>query len=218
MNVSDRMTMTVRLAAVALLLGLAAVAMHATARAEAAVSRQLLAGFPVSIDEWRGEDAQPLDLDTMRVLGVDDYVLRTYARPGDVVGLYVGYYVSQRQGDTIHSPMNCLPGAGWLPVDAGRVRLPSPGGDVEVNRYLIQKGEDRQVALYWYQGRGRTVASEYWSKAFLVWDAARRNRTDGALVRVLSPLGRHESVVDGERRATAFAARIFPLLATYIPE
>jgi EpsI family protein len=212
------MTMPMRLATVALLLGAAAVAMHASTRAEAAVPRQLLAGFPLSIDEWRGEDAQPLDLDIMRVLGVDDYVLRTYARPGDMVGLYVGYYGSQRQGDTIHSPMNCLPGAGWVPVEAGRLRLPSPEGDVEVNRYLIQKGEDRQVALYWYQGRGRTVASEYWSKVFLVWDAARRNRTDGALVRVLSPLGRHEAVADGERRATAFAARVLPVLPLYIPE
>jgi EpsI family protein len=212
------MTITVRLAAVALLLGSAAVVMRASTRAEAAVPREVLAGFPLSIEEWRGENAQSLDLDTMRVLGVDDYILRTYARPGDVVGLYVGYYASQRQGDTIHSPMNCLPGAGWVPVEAGRLRLPSPGGEVELNRYLIQKGEDRQVALYWYQGRGRTVASEYWSKALLVWDAARRNRTDGALVRVLSPLGRHESVADGERRGAAFAARVFPLLATYIPE
>lgn len=212
------MTTSSRLVAVALVLGAAAVAMHASTRAEAAVPRSLLAGFPLSIDDWRGEDSQPLDLDTMRVLGVDDYALRTYARPGDRVGLYVGYYRSQRQGDTIHSPMNCLPGAGWVPVDAGRVRLSSSSGEVEVNRYLIQKGEERQVALYWYQGRGRTVASEYWSKAFLVWDAARRNRTDGALVRVLSPVGRQESVADAERRATTFAARVFPMLLPYIPE
>ena len=144
--------------------------------------------------------------------------MRTYSAANQHVGLYVGYYRSQRQGDTIHSPMNCLPGAGWVPVDAGRSRIAAAGGgDVEVNRYLIQKGEDRQVALYWYEGRGRTVASEYWSKAYLVWDAASRNRTDGALVRVLSPVARGESTADAARRAEAFAARLLPLLPAYVP-
>lgn len=211
------MSIAARLLAVSLTLGAAAVALSAADRPDANAPRELLPGFPLSIDEWRGVDAAPLDLDTMRVLGVDDYVLRAYAAGAHEVGLYIGYYRSQRQGDAIHSPMNCLPGAGWVPVEAGRLRLASAGG-AEVNRYLIQKGEDRQVALYWYQGRGRTVASEYWSKAFLVWDAARRNRTDGALVRVLSPVARGDSPDAAERRAEAFAGLIFPKLASFIPE
>lgn len=211
------MSLSARLLIVAAMLGSAAAALSSAERPDAAVPRQSLAGFPLAIDDWHGVDAVPLDLDTMRVLGVDDYVLRAYAAGGHDVGLYIGYYRSQRQGDAIHSPMNCLPGAGWVPVEAGRLRLPAAGG-AEVNRYVIQKGEHRQVALYWYQGRGRTVASEYWSKAFLVWDAARRNRTDGALVRVLSPIARGDSPAAAERRAAAFAARVFPMLATYIPE
>lgn len=211
------MSLTARLLVVSLTLAAAAVALRAAERPDATAPRELLAGFPLSIDDWRGADAAPLDLDTMRVLGVDDYVLRAYAAGGHDVGLYIGYYRSQRQGDQIHSPMNCLPGAGWVPVEAGRLRLAAAGG-AEVNRYLIQKGEDRQVALYWYQGRGRTVASEYWSKAFLVWDAASRQRTDGALVRILSPVARGERPADAERRAEAFAARVFPMLAAYIPE
>jgi EpsI family protein len=158
-----------------------------------------------------------MDLATMRVLGVDDYVMRSYSTADQLVGLYVGYYRSQRQGDTIHSPMNCLPGAGWVPVEAGRLLIPTAGGEVEVNQYLIQKGEERQVALYWYEGRGRTVASEYWSKAFLVWDAASRNRTDGALVRVLSPVARGEGTADAARRAQAFTERLLPLLPAYVP-
>jgi EpsI family protein len=159
-----------------------------------------------------------MDRATMNVLGVDDYVLRAYSSGDQIVGLYVGYYRSQRQGDTIHSPMNCLPGAGWVPVQAGRMRIPTTGGgEVEVNRYLIQKGEERQVALYWYEGRGRTVASEYWSKAYLVWDAASRNRTDGALVRVLSPVARGEDADAAARRAEAFTARLLPLLPAYVP-
>jgi EpsI family protein len=114
--------------------------------------------------------------------------------------------------------MNCLPGAGWVPVAAARSRIPTAaGGEVEVNQYLIQKGEDRQVALYWYEGRGRSVASEYWSKAYLVWDAASRHRTDGALVRVLSPVGRGESTAEAARRAETFAARLLPILPAYVP-
>lgn len=182
------------------------------------MSREPLGGLPILVDEWRGQDAEPLDQDTMRVLGVDDYVLRTYGGPGGPVGLYVGYYTSQRQGDTIHSPMNCLPGAGWVPVEAGRVRLASRGGPIDVNRYVIQKGEDRQIALYWYHGRGRAVASEYWSKAFLVWDAARNNRTDGALVRVLSPVARGDSPASAESRAVSFATHLVPLLSPHVPD
>lgn len=211
------MTRSTRLLVVALVLGGAAAALATTARTEAAVPRETLAGFPFAIDDWRGEDAAPLDKSTMQVLGVDDYVLRTYEKANTAVGLYIGYYRTQRQGDTIHSPMNCLPGAGWVPVEAGRTTLQSPSGTAEVNRYLIQKGEERQIALYWYEGRGRTIASEYWSKAFLVFDAARRNRTDGALVRVLSPVLRGESPEAAQRTAEAFATRLLPMLPPYIP-
>lgn len=213
------MTLTSRLLVVFLTLGAAAAALAAAERPDATVPREVLTGFPMALGEWSGADAAPLDLDTMRVLGVDDYLLRAYVTPAAEVGLYIGYYSSQRQGDTIHSPMNCLPGAGWVPVEAGRTTLlAGASGSVEVNRYLIQKGEERQVALYWYQGRGRTVASEYWSKAFLVWDAARRNRTDGALVRVLSPVARGEDTAAAERRAQAFAVGVFPLLSRFVPE
>ncbi len=213
------MTLTTRLFVVFLTLSAAAAALAASERPDATPSRDVLAGFPMGIGGWAGADAAPLDLDTMRVLGVDDYLLRAYATPGAQVGLYVGYYRSQRQGDTIHSPMNCLPGAGWVPLQAGRTTIAAgTSGVVEVNRYVIQKGEDRQVALYWYQGRGRTVASEYWSKTFLVWDAALRHRTDGALVRVLSPVARGEDASAAGHRAEAFAADVFPLLSRFVPE
>lgn len=212
------MTSSTRLFIVFLTLAAAAAGLSAVERPDATAPRDVLAGFPMALGNWSGTDAAPLDANTMRVLGVDDYVLRGYATPAAQVGLYIGYYRSQRQGDTIHSPMNCLPGAGWVPVEGGRTTIAGASGPVEVNRYLIQKGEDRQVALYWYQGRGRTVASEYWSKIFLVWDAARRNRTDGALVRVLSPVAYGEDPTEADRRAAGFAADIFPLLARFVPE
>lgn len=213
------MTLSTRLFVVFLTLAGAAAVLSAVERPDATAPRDVLAAFPMTLGDWSGTNGPPLDAATMRVLGVDDYLLRGYATPAAEVGLYIGYYRSQRQGDTIHSPMNCLPGAGWVPVEGRRATIAAgASGLVEVNRYLIQKGEERQVALYWYQGRGRTVASEYWSKAFLVWDAASRHRTDGALVRVLSPVARGHDPAEADRRAEAFAATIFPLLSRFVPE
>jgi EpsI family protein len=212
------MTLRTRLFVVFITLGAAAAALSAVERPDATAPRDVLASFPMVLGDWSGTDAAPLDPNTMRVLGVDDYILRSYATPAAEVGLYIGYCRSQRQGDTIHSPMNCLPGAGWVPVAGGRATIAAPSGPAEVNRYVIQKGENRQVALYWYQGRGRTVASEYWSKTFLLWDAARRNRTDGALVRVLSPVPFGLDTAQADRRAAAFAAALFPLLSRFVPE
>jgi len=165
----------------------------------------------------------------LEVLGVDDYITRVYQSTETTggpsaarhqLGFYVGYYTSQRQGDTIHSPMNCLPGARWQPVSLSTVPITTStqGDSPVVNRVIIQKGEDRQLVLYWYQGRGRVIANEYVSKAYLVWDAGTRNRSDGALVRVISPILRSETGTGhAERRATEFAAQVYPLLNKFLP-
>jgi EpsI family protein len=131
------------------------------------------------------------------------------------VSLYIGYYASQRQGDTIHSPQNCLPGAGWQVLDSGRVTLTSPAGPVDVNRYLIGKGLDRQMVLYWYQGRNRIIASEYTNKLFLMVDAARLHRTSGGLVRLIAPVG--DNVDRAVSELTAFAGALLPQLGAYVP-
>ena len=141
-----------------------------------AVARTTFATFPMTIGPWRAVVDPPLEKDILEVLGVDDYLSRVYYQPnGAAVGLYMGFYDSQRQGDTIHSPLNCLPGAGWEPVSEGRLQdhhnADGAGRDITVNRYVVQKGLDRQLVLYWYQGHGRVVASEYWSKAYLIHDA-----------------------------------------------
>ena len=136
------------------------------------------------------------------------------------VALYVGYYESQRTGDTIHSPQNCLPGAGWLPVRTSRIDLRVPGREepVTVNSLLIQKGLERQVVLYWYQSHGRVVASDYLSKAYLVYDAARHRRSDAAMVRVISPVGPSDtSDRETEARAARFIQAMFPDLERLLP-
>ena len=124
----------------ALLAGAAVLGSRAAAE-EARVSRETLSTLPYEIERWRGNDARPLTNDVVAVLGVDDYIHRTYVNDAGIpANLYAGYYNSQRQGDTIHSPQNCLPGAGWQPVSSATIRLRSSHGKVPVNQYVIQKG------------------------------------------------------------------------------
>lgn len=175
-----------------------------------------LSAFPLRLDAWRGIEGSPIDAEVARVLRADDYLNRIYHRDTDtVVGLWVAFYASQRQGDAIHSPLNCLPGTGWTPLEHTRPVLDVNGEPVRVNRYVVQKRGERQVVLYWYQGRGRIVASEYANKAFLLADAFRRQRTDGALVRVTAPVLGDEGAAD--RAAAGFVAALQPQLARWLP-
>ncbi len=215
---SERNPATMRLVILAGVLAAAAAILPTSTDAEAVPPRTALPLLPLEIGPWRGADAQPLTPAIRAMVGVDDYVLRTYQSDAGGVGLYAGYYTSQRQGDAIHSPMNCLPGAGWEPGEYAPVTLTTPARTIQVNRYVIRKGEARQIALYWYEGRGRSVANEYQSRALLVWDGLRRNRSDGALVRITSPVEPGQTLDDAERRAVAFGETLLPLLAAHIPD
>ena len=178
-------------------------------------SRETLATTPVSLQAWQGLDVA-LDDDVLAQLRVDDYINRRYiAADAPPVALYVGYYASQRQGDTIHSPQNCLPGAGWRPVSAERTTVDFGGRTVPVNRFIIQKGLDRQAVFYWYQGRSRVVANEFANKAWLMLDAARLRRTDGGLVRAITPVS---STPDAAfATLTTFSTALFPYLSSRLP-
>jgi len=190
---------------------------------EAPLARTALAQFPMKVGTWQAVVDPPLQKEVLAVLGVDDYLSRVYYEPNAAgVGLYMGYYGSQRQGDTIHSPQNCLPGAGWEPVSEGRLQLSNVDGagrDITINRYVIQKGLDRNVVLYWYHGRGRVVASEYLSRALLIRDALITNRTNGSLVRVIVPVTRKDegNLAPAEAVAQSFVRAIFPTLDSYLP-
>ena len=184
---------------------------HAAVR-EPHVPRTVLRELPLQIDGWRGYDAAPFADDVVATLGVDEYVNRKYEREGRPVSVYIGYYGNQRSGDTIHSPQNCLPGAGWLPVSSGRESI---ANGAVVTRYEIAKGLDRQIVLYWYQGRGRVVAGEYANKAWLMLDAARYGRSDGGLVRLIAPVV--GSADQARADLSAFAAALLPRLSSHLP-
>lgn len=211
-----------RAAAICLLLVGASVFLSNARKPEAPLERTKLAQFPMTVDGWRAVVDPPLDKDILRVLGVDDYLSRAYYKGNQAIGLYLGFYESQRQGDTIHSPLNCIPGSGWEPISEGRLDIANVDGkgrNVRINRYLIQKGLDRQLVLYWYHGRGRVVADEYVSRALLVKDAIFTNRTNGSLVRVIVPLsiGDEHNVDQAEALGQNFVRDIFPLLDPYLP-
>jgi EpsI family protein len=194
-------------------------------RTEPTPPREPLAQLNRQIGTWRGRDFD-IEERVLRVLGVDDYLNRSYSSPDSLAFLYVGYYQSQRQGSTMHSPMNCLPGAGWNPVTRSHMQIavsPEPGAPaqtIEVNRIVIEKGLERQMALYWYQAHGRVIASEYWGKIYTVLDAMHLNRTDGSLVRIITPIP--ASGADAEKAAenvaVKFVQSIFPLLSRHLPE
>jgi EpsI family protein len=194
-------------------------------RPEAVPPRTAFDRFPMEFSGWNGQTLPPMPASVLALLGTDDLLNRVYASPERraTLGFYVGYYKSQRQGDAIHSPINCLPGAGWEPLSQGHLAIPvataAGSTGIEVNRFVIQKGLDQQIVLYWYQSHGRVVASEYWSKFFLVRDAVRLNRTDAALVRVVVPIdpNANDGEMSAERQASDFVKAMFPLLPAYLP-
>lgn len=188
---------------------------------EARVSRHQLKEFPTEVGSWRqvGSDFR-FDQETERVLRADDYLSRNYTRgDGSAANLYVGYYATQRNGATYHSPLNCLPGAGWSMNEPGKITIsPANGAPAfEANRYIIEQGSDRQLLVYWYQGRGRAVASEYWGKIYTVLDSISRRRSDGAMVRVMIPLPKGQSEQAALEASADLAGKVAPLLPGYVP-
>jgi EpsI family protein len=186
---------------------------------EAHVVRKQLKDFPRQVGAWQqtGTDAR-LDDETLKVLRASDYLLRDYrSADGRVANFYVGYYATQRDGATYHSPLNCLPGSGWIMSDPGRVMINRPDGSTfSANRYLIQNGDQKDLLVYWYQGRGRAVASEYWGKFYTVLDSVRLRRSDGAMVRVTVPVNKSEAAA--LQMAIDLAANAIVALPEFVPD
>jgi EpsI family protein len=199
----------------------AGLAVHALDRAgDTKVPRRSLAEFPAQLGQWKqsGPD-QRFSADTEVVLRANEYITRDYRSPsGALANIYVGYYYTQRTGATYHSPLNCLPGAGWVLSDPASITIQPADGrpPFQANSYTISNGSYRAIMVYWYQGRGRAVASEYWDKVYMVLDSARRGRSDGSMVRIMLPVDKAgtaelESVRD-------LAAQLAPVLPSYLPD
>lgn len=204
-----------------LMVALAFVFAPATPRV--AVDRDPFLLFPRDLGPWSGGASEPLAPEVAAVLGADDYINTTYAAAGDpgYVNLFVAYYQKQTEGSGIHSPQVCLPVGGWevFSIDPTPVSLPGTVyGDFMVNRAVIQKGLSKQLVYYWFEQRGRRMTNDYLAKVVVVWDSLTRGRTDGALVRIITPISPEETEAEAEARMRRFMAEALLPLPRFVPE
>jgi exosortase D (VPLPA-CTERM-specific) len=206
--------------ATAVCVAMALFSLSITARAEVVPERRSFTEFPLRIESWRGTPEAIRDR-ILSILKVTDYLLVNYVGRADPVpvNLYVAYYDSQRKGASIHSPRSCLPGHDWLisSSEVEALKLPQ-GGSLNVNRVVIAKENVRQLVYYWFDQRGRSLTNEYAVKWYLLWDALRLNRTDGALVRLTTPVSNGESLAAAEQRLQGLLFAVQPTLGEYLPE
>jgi EpsI family protein len=185
---------------------------------EKPVTRKDLQEFPQELGKWsqKGSD-EILDDATLKVLRASDYLLRDYRTlEGRSANFYVGYYATQSDGSSYHSPLNCLPGSGWTLSEPGQITFTGGDGrEYTVNRYVIQSGDYKSLMLYWYQGRGRAIASEYWGKVYTVIDSVRLRRSDGAMIRVTVPVSGSED--EAQQVAMDLAVEVTKVLPSFVP-
>lgn len=217
---------------VVLLLVFTAIVLRSRGDSDRVVPSEPLRMMPETIGSWTGQDL-PIADDVLSVLGKGDFLNRVYykspqpekvsqpagASNADLpIGVFIGYFPSQRTGQTMHSPQNCLPGAGWTFDSRRYVTLTDINGEnYRVGEYVISNGEARQFVIYWYQAHGRSIPNEYMAKAYMIADAIRMDRTDGALVRVITQISPNETVADARKRAVRFTDMMQPLLPRFIP-
>jgi exosortase D (VPLPA-CTERM-specific) len=206
-------------ACLALIVAAGITAHFVSARQQIIPERKLFVLFPDSLGDWKGRTSS-LDPQTEHFLGLTDYILSDYTKPnGRWVNFYVAYYANQRSGAAPHSPAVCIPGNGWQITTLQRTHYASSDGRVSlpVNRVVIGKGSQKEVVYYWFEERGMKVANEYWSKLYLLRDALFKNRTDGALVRLTTPVFPGETEADADKRLGEFTRLVVPSLAGYLP-
>lgn len=215
-------SMTVRTACLALcgVLAVQAGAFYTMDRTERTIPSSALAAFPASVDSWMRAQDFPIDPEVQKVLKADETLNRSYVGPGYAYPLnfFVAFFKTQRTGVAPHSPKNCLPGAGWTPSSSGTLDIPlgSNEGSISVNRYVVARGEEKTLVLYWYQTPYRAVASEYEAKVWLVLDTIRYRRSDTSLVRVVVPVaGGNEAAA--EKAAVDFVRGMYPKLRGVLP-
>jgi exosortase D (VPLPA-CTERM-specific) len=206
------------LAATAIATATACVAFTMPERVEIRPTRTSFVDFPLQLEGWQGRRSA-LESAYLQQLKLDDYLLADFAGPSGLpVNVWIAYYDSQRKGQSAHSPKSCLPGGGWDFTSLATHEVSTSTGMLTVNRAVIAHGADRQVMYYWFQQRGRVVADEYLVKWFIFRDALTRNRTDGALVRLIVPVPAQGSETDADRELTRFVRLLSTGLNRYVPD
>ena len=206
-------------AVVLLLLIVTLILSHGINFSEIVPIKKPFAQFPLDVKTWHGKRAF-LASDVLNVLHFSDYTIINYVSPeGKTINLYVGYWESQRKGESIHSPETCLPASGWLFTKEGLITFPVPEREngLAVNRVVFEKVDEKQVAYYWFPLRGRILHNIWQLKIFNFWDALTMHRTDGALVRIITPLSKDEDAEIADKRLQEFTCLIYPVLRDFLP-
>lgn len=196
-----------------------AAAFYYASRGEAKVTlARPLEQFPTSAGDWRVAAVGVVEPEVQEVLRADDTLTRWYQSPTAGVNLFVAFFKTQRTGQSPHSPKNCLPGSGWVPSSTGVVDVPIPETHetIHINRYVVSKGENRSVVLYWYQTEQRVIADEFAAKFYLVADSIRYHHSDTSLVRVVVPVSQKDDAA-ATASGVAFVQAIYPQLRSYLP-
>jgi len=178
-----------------------------------------LSGFPAKVGDWRLQQEGVIDQETQDILKADDTLTRWYTSPEGGANLFIAFFKTQRQGQSPHSPKNCLPGTGWQPSETGRIDVPiegADGGSIHINQYVVAKGSAQDVVLYWYQTQGRVIADEFAAKFYLISDSIRHHRSDTALVRVVVPIPQ-DRTKQAEQVGTDFVKAFYPVVKAYLP-
>lgn len=196
-----------------------AVLFRSASHGEAVPLAAPLSAFPAVVGGWTLEQQGVIDKETLDLLKADDTLTRTYASPEGLASLFIAFFKTQRQGQSPHSPKNCLPGSGWQPSETGRIDVAIPGdplGSIHINRYVVAKGENQSMVLYWYQSQGRVIADEFAAKFYLISDSIRHHRSDTALVRIVVPIG-NAGIPPAEKVGVDFVKTFYPAVKAYLP-
>lgn len=210
---------SLRFVVVALIMAATALMLRARPSNEVFPPRDPLSSLPAQFGGWVGQDLE-IDQQTLDILGAGEFVSRNYVKAGEPpIDLLIAYYPSQKTGDTLHTPNHCLLGSGWVPVHREIVQLPGTDGTLfPANRAVWTTSEaERRLVIYWFQAHNRAVASEYLSKYYLVADSIRMDRSDGALIRLITPMQSKESPDAAQARLMNMGSQIIPQLNRVIP-
>ncbi|MCF7702194.1 VPLPA-CTERM-specific exosortase XrtD [Loktanella sp. M215] len=185
--------------------------------------RDRFSAFPRDILDWNSYTI-PLEPDVEQVLKASDYINAVYTSPSNpntYINFFAAYYDKQTEGSGIHSPEVCLPVGGWEIFSIAQTPIAMPDtvyGTFDVNRAVIEKGLSRQLVYYWFEQRGTRMTNDYMAKIDVVYDSLTIGRTDGALVRFVTPIAESETEADADARMQKFMADLLPKLPRFIPE
>ena len=197
------------------IMALSILVIEALSRQREVSLKRPLEEIPLILDGWRGEDSK-MQMKTIDILGVDDYVSRMYIKGNFSIWVYVGYYASQKKGALIHSPRHCYPAAGWQIIKMSKDAIKIPSKKIVVNRLLLKKGEEEQLVFYWYIERDRIITNEYKAKFYLIFDRIFRQKSNGALIEFSAPI--LYSIDNTAKMEKEFVRVFYPILENYLQE